>query len=128
MRKISDHDTSTDAATLLYAGTVLQAFTDILKSQHRQLSPEQINLLNEYAAEHVELAKSANVHLVPKHHMMLHMAGEAQYKGNPKYYATWMDETINRFISNAAASCHRRTLERKSLQKSGMLLERGSAY
>eukprot|EP00959_Pyramimonas_sp_CCMP1952_P474616 9503767-Pyramimonas_sp.AAC.3 len=128
LHAISDKATDTDAVSLLRSGQQLKMFTDITKLKHRKLEPDQVAALKQHALAHVQLAQSANVHMVPKHHMMLHMAEEARHKGNPKFYATWTDETINRFVGNAAASCHRRTLERKSLQKTSVLLERGSAY
>lgn len=45
----------------------------------------------------------------PKCHFMVHMIQRTQFKGNPRLYSTYRDETFNGLIAKVARSCHRRT-------------------
>ena len=47
--------------------------------------------------------------LHPKHHFMLHLLQRSVYKGNPRMYTTYRDETFNGMLAKIARSCHRRT-------------------
>ena len=47
--------------------------------------------------------------LTPKCHFMLHLIQRTVYKGNPRMYTTYRDESFNGLIAKIARSCHRRT-------------------
>lgn len=45
----------------------------------------------------------------PKCHFMMRVIQRTQFKGNPRLYSTYRDETFNGLIAKVARSCHRRT-------------------
>ena len=45
----------------------------------------------------------------PKCHSMIHLIQRAKFKGNPRLYSTYRDESFNGMIAKIARSCHRRT-------------------
>ena len=47
--------------------------------------------------------------LLPKHHWMFHLVQRALFKGNPRQYTTYRDESFNGEIAKIARSSHRRT-------------------
>ena len=47
--------------------------------------------------------------LTSKCHFMFHLIQRSLYKGNPKKYSTYRDESFNGLIARIARSCHRRT-------------------
>ena len=52
---------------------------------------------------HMRLATAAGVHIIPKHHLALHLWDRAAVTGNPKEFAIWYDEHLNATL--AACSC-----------------------
>ena len=38
---------------------------------------------------------------IPKKHSVVHMLARIPYSGNPKDYASWMDESLNKDLRNA---------------------------
>ena len=76
---------------------------------------------------HVALAKDAGVPMYPKHHLFRHLAAEICRKGNPRFYSTYHDESVNGVIANIAATTHRARLERMTFRKYGYLTTEGHA-
>ena len=64
---------------------------------------------------------------VPKHHMMIHPMQEAVEKGNPWYYSSWLDESLNKTLKAACKNASQATFEETVLMKMTELLtdERG---
>ena len=56
-------------------------------------------------------------HIVPKHHLFLHLTHGIRHKGNPRFYQTYLDESLNKTICSIAASSHRSTMERRVAAK-----------
>lgn len=46
---------------------------------------------------------------IPKCHLMIHLLQNTVFKGNPRLYSTYRDESFNGLIAKIARSCHRRT-------------------
>ena len=112
-----------DVHSLMQAGEDLFSLMDLFRSMPRKMSLERCRECRRLALRHCKNAERGGVHIVPKHHMLLHMAYEVRERGSPKYYATWRDETVNKGFANAAFSCHRRVMERKCLQKVCCMLQ-----
>ena len=49
--------------------------------------------------------------LQPKRHLVLHILEHLPQKGNPKYYATWMDEALNRTLKAACRQLSQSSFE-----------------
>ena len=55
--------------------------------------------------------QTANCHLVQ------HLSADAWYKGNPRFYTTDWDESLNKVFCKIAATCHKTTMQRKLFAK-----------
>ena len=53
----------------------------------------------------------------PKSHLFPHLTLRIPHWGNPRFYSTYLDESLNRTFIKIAASCHRRTFERRMFSK-----------
>lgn len=61
------------------------------------------------------MSERGGVSLKPKHHLLQHVGQRALYEGSPSEHATWEDETLNRNLSQIAASAHRKVWELRIL-------------
>ena len=52
---------------------------------------------------------------VPKHHMMWHLLDSAVFLGNPRFYATWEDESLNKALKAACKHSSQLCFERSVL-------------
>ena len=41
-------------------------------------------------------------HLTPKHHLFVHLTQRIPWQGNPRFYSTFLDETLNAVVSYVA--------------------------
>ena len=48
---------------------------------------------------------------VPKHHIVFHLLADVGRKGNPRFYATWLDEALNKTLKAACKYASQRTFE-----------------
>jgi hypothetical protein len=55
---------------------------------------------------------AADGHLIPKCHLMYHLIAQAKSRGNPKFYATYFNESFNGFLAKICRNAHRRTMYR----------------
>ena len=46
---------------------------------------------------------------LPKHHQFLHALDRIKTLGNPKFYSTYFDETVNQWLARLAKRAHRCT-------------------
>ncbi len=51
---------------------------------------------------HMRLATAAGVHIIPKHHLALHLWDRAAVTGNPKEFANWYDEHLNATLAHGS--------------------------
>eukprot|EP00969_Alexandrium_andersonii_P220983 9759831-Alexandrium_andersonii.AAC.1 len=52
---------------------------------------------------HVSLLQRASVPLAPKHHLWAHMTMMSLRRGNPRWYSTFLDESLNAVVARIAA-------------------------
>jgi len=55
---------------------------------------------------HVVELERAHVPYIPKHHMMAHLTLQVPFTGNPKVWATFLDESLNAIVSGVAGHTH----------------------
>eukprot|EP00959_Pyramimonas_sp_CCMP1952_P074958 1566455-Pyramimonas_sp.AAC.1 len=111
---------------VLAAGRALINFSNILDDQPRKIPDNVCKQLQELAELHVGLAESCGIPMYPKHHLFRHLAAQICRKGNPRYYNTYWDETVNGVIKQIASSCHRARFERMVFRKCGYLKTEGA--
>ena len=73
------------------------------------------------------LREPAGVPFTPKWHLMLHLACDSLWRGNPQTYGTFMDENLNGFLGKLAAHCHRTSWYKSVLGNFRMTITRGHA-
>lgn len=64
---------------------------------------------------HMRLATAAGVHIIPKHHLALHLWDRAAVTGNPKEFANWYDEHLNATLAAVAKAAYPTVYERRVL-------------
>ena len=83
------------------------AMDDVLNSDSRTLSRNECqNLLNRYIRFLLHYLRAGGV-LKPKCHLLFHMVQRALFKGNPRLYSTYRDESLNGVFAKIARSAHR---------------------
>ena len=81
----------------------------VFQTGERFLSREQAQKAFGLYCRFVSFYKRAGGPVTPKIHFMLHLLSRSVQKGNPKFYSTYKDESLNGVIAKIARSCHRRT-------------------
>ena len=62
---------------------------------------------------HCRAAAAAGVHLVPKHHLFIHVLQRTPVNGSPGIASCWMDESLNKQLAAMAGSAHALVWERR---------------
>ena len=58
----------------------------------------------------------------PKHHWAFHLVHSIQRQGNPAFYATWMDESLNKVLKGCCRQTAQSTFETSVLVRMGEVL------
>ena len=109
------------AKLLLAAGSEALAFNNLLKDNSRQVpraSQEQLLL---HYSRFFTLFDRARGNITPKFHLMYHAIQQINEYGNPRYFATYVDEAFNGVIASIARSCSRLTWTDSIFQKLGAI-------
>ena len=106
-----------DVASLLGAGNALETWMNIIWKEPRVVSPAGCRELQSLALTHVKLAEHAGVAMKPKHHLFIEATLAIPFKGNPRMFHCYSDESLNDRLTTIAASCHRNAFERRLLAK-----------
>ena len=59
---------------------------------------------------------TAELHVKPKRHLLLHLVSRIETHGNPSFYACWMDETLNKQLAAAGRASHMSVWELRLLR------------
>ncbi len=102
-------------AALLRVGDGLVSLRDAMRSAPRRLSAQQAQQLVDAAKQAMAHREAAGIGLSPKWHLMLHIVAKAFEWGNPHYYSTFLDESLNGLLAKMAKACHRLTWHRSVL-------------
>jgi hypothetical protein len=62
----------------------------------------------------------------PKHHIMFHLIFNVGYQGNPRMYATWVDESLNKTLKACCRQVSQSTFEGSVLFHMRQVLRKGS--
>ena len=94
---------------LLASGKAAQQVENIINRGDREMNRETQQTLFFHYIRHVNFYTRAGGKLTPKHHLMVHMIQRIGRRGNPRFYATYRDESLNGIIGNIAKTSHRLT-------------------
>ena len=62
----------------------------------------------------------------PKHHLMIHLLHRSGYFGNPRFYANWLDENLNKTLKSACRLTSQATFENSVLTRKQSILSSSS--
>ena len=65
---------------------------------------------------HMELMAPEDV-FIPKHHLMMHLIVRSAHFGNPRFYSTWRDESLNKTLKMACRTTSQATFENSVLTR-----------
>ena len=115
-----DNDTSRKADMLLAAAKSALDMDSVLGLSSRELDVASLQrLLNCYIRFLLFYGRAGGV-LKPKFHLLFHLIQRSLYKGNPKAYSTYRDESLNGIFAKIARSAHRRTWANVIMWKASM--------
>ncbi|CAK9016517.1 unnamed protein product [Durusdinium trenchii] len=94
---------------LLEASKAASELDVVFGVESRRLTRNQVHRALGCYSRFLSFYNKAGGPLVPKTHFMVHLIQRSLYKGNPRKYSTYRDESLNGQIAKIARSCHRRT-------------------
>ena len=74
--------------------------------------------------EHVALMAPFDVY-TPKHHLLFHLVHGSSFHGNPRVYANWEDESLNRLLKATCRNVSQVSFDASVLARMRELLRRG---
>lgn len=110
---------------LLAAGQAALELDQILASCQFDITEESKNDMFDSYLSFGILFERAGGDIKPKFHLLLHCFASSFEKGNPRYYTTYQDESLNGVIAGIAASSHRRNWQATIHRKINMLTALG---
>ena len=90
-----------DRRRLIEAGECLQRFCEIMDENEQRMPPESIQECLDTWKRHAVLTEGLDDLMIPKRHVILHMILRMPIWGNPRYYANWRDEHLNKILKRA---------------------------
>ena len=96
-----------DADLLKKSGEAIIAWLGILHGHDRVVSRADLQSLNDAMLRTLLYSQEAGVKFVPKHHAYAHASHRIGFQGNCKFYACWIDESLNQLLRTAAQFAHR---------------------
>ena len=98
----------------------------LINSEGRQLTDDEQEDLCGYVRSHLDAIAQLPVKVKPKHHIWVHLTVGARALGNPRFYWTFLDESLNGVLKIVMRRCHQRAFERRVLGKAWLLFGSGS--
>ena len=101
-------ETKMQTSLLLEAGKAALDIDSVLHStSSRHMSHDQCEGCFYKYLRFAVLFQRAGGTTTPKSHLMIHLFQRAVSKGNPRFYHTYRDESLNKMLANVARSAHR---------------------
>ena len=110
-----------EGGALAAAGPPLVKYLELLRTSPKILDKETSNAFKSQYLEHIFALDAAGIPFLPKHHLWGHLTWEMEYKGNARYYSTFLDETLNAAISLVASHSHPAHWEERIYQRLALL-------
>ena len=121
------HRLGRDGPAWRAAGDALLRLVDLMRNAGVTLPPEILQEMMDTYKRHVVLARRLSYNLIPKHHLMFHLLARAASQGNPRFYSTWLDESLNRDLKLVLRNVSQCAFERLALAKMMLKLSAPSA-
>jgi len=114
------------APHLIAAGKALMEVIRVQAVSGSGMSQAACSYMYKCGVQHVRAAFLGGVAPLPKHHAFLHLLRDAARNGNPKDYACWLDESLNKVIGGVASKAHIAVWEARILAHMNALRDRKS--
>jgi hypothetical protein len=101
------HDAVPFRDDLVVAGEAMKEWLTIIRSKPVRLDPASHQQLMDCMVRALVHCEQGRVHDVPKFHMFAHASQRAYTHGNPRFYSTFVDESLNLLLRTIAAFAHR---------------------
>ena len=117
-------------AVLLEAGNELLSYMDILRANGLHVEWADCQKLLFHCLRHLTLMEHASNGHLPKNHMFVHITQRVPTQGNPRFYSTFLDETLNLSIAHMASASHKANWEIAIFQRARLLplVQKNSAF
>jgi len=100
-----------------------------IQSENSAALPKQAAIdMYRFGVQHCRAAFLGGVRPYPKHHAFVHMLRDAFVKGNPKSYACWEDEGLNKVIAGVASKAYPTVWEHRVIEHMNMLRSRNAQH
>jgi hypothetical protein len=100
-----------DQQRLLEAGSCLSELIHLFDSCGSRMPAASVQLAFDKFLRHMALTADFDDLLIPKRHLVLHMLRDIPWLGNPKHYACWEDESLNKTLKKACRGISQQTFE-----------------
>ena len=102
---------STLVGQLRGIGEAMNAFIAVMAEQPFAMAPESIQAMYDALNRMFCLWQRTDLQPKPKLHLLMHMCDRAARLGNPRFYATWVDEGLNKVLASLGRQAHRSVWE-----------------
>ena len=92
-------------------GDCMQGLNREMSSQGFVMEPSSIQAMCDFLLRLYVNWDAAGLSCKPKLHQLMHMVDRAAFQGNPAFYATWADETLNKVLAALGRQAHRTVWE-----------------
>ena len=114
------------ATPLIAAGKALMEVIRVQAVNECAMSPASYSYMYKCGVQHVRAAFLGGVAPLPKHHAFLHVLRDASRNGNPRHYACWLDESLNKIIGGVASKAYVSLWEARIISHMNALRDRKS--
>lgn len=117
------HRLPPDFAPLLEAATCLENLMQIFDEGPVRLPDATVQRCWELYARFCEMTDHLDELLLPKRHLFAHLLEGLGFRGNPKFYANWRDEGLNKLLRSSCRHQSQSTFDSSILVRMDILLE-----
>ena len=106
---------------LLASGKSALAVNDVIRTSDRVIPSAEQQSMMSWFLRHMSLYAKAGGIVTPKFHYMVHCLQRISRRGNPRFYHTYRDESMNGVIARIAKCSHRLSFALVVLKKYKLL-------
>ena len=96
-------------------GEEFMNFVGLLRNQPFVVPQPAVQAMYDCITRLTKLWVETGLPVRPKLHMLMHLVDRVPHQGNPAYYATWVDEGLNKLLASLGRQAHRSVWEARIL-------------
>ena len=126
LRKYASRLDETAGPKFLAAGQHLIDLVHTMRAEPYRMSTNGIQRMFNSVKAYTRLTEDL-VPYIPKNHMLFHMICKAHEQGNPKFYSSFEDESLNKLLKTTCRYCSQAQFERGVLHRMRYMLDKQNA-